>query len=593
VRERPLRATGDLHRVSLVLPEHLAPWQLPPGWQWGTEGVWEDHRHFQELIDALGRSLSLVTAPDPEHAGWLEAEARALAHRNHPAVPTTYHYWSVNSDSRRGPGYLRRWIAGETLGARLARAGAEDVPAVLRVMREIGSTLSYLHDAGSVHGALSTYNVLTSPMGRLWLIGWQWAVPLASIPDSLSPNVTAMPLPPEWGDHWLPTMASDQWQLAALCFTALTGEAPPRDDIPPLALVRPDVPPSVAVVLDKALQIQPGQRYPTVAAMVRAMDRVVGSRTVLTLSGESMAASRESPEVRLRWALADDYEVISPLGAGSFGSVWRVRDLSLGREVALKLLHPHIARDERAVGRFRREARLAAQLAHPSIVPIYDWDSRGDVSWYTMELAESGSVADLVARSGARPLAEVAPQIDEVLSGLAAAHAIGIVHRDLKPENILIDRYRRWRIADFGIANPAGEELTGASGTPAFSPPEQLLGEPQEATADCFSLAAIAAFVLGGAPPFGEADSKTILARELSGQLDLSPYAPEIGAWLARGLASSPEARFADATAMQEAWREAAGAVLERERRIPWWRRLFGSEEGSESWWREDSPVTE
>jgi eukaryotic-like serine/threonine-protein kinase len=402
-----------------------------------------------------------------------------------------------------------------------------------------------------------------------------------------------MPLPPEWGDHWLPTMASDQWQLAALCFTALTGEAPPRDDIPPLALVRPDVPPSVAVVLDKALQIQPGQRYPTVAAMVRAMDRVVGSRTVLTLSGESMAASRESPEVRLRWALADDYEVISPLGAGSFGSVWRVRDLSLGREVALKLLHPHIARDERAVGRFRREARLAAQLAHPSIVPIYDWDSRGDVSWYTMELAESGSVADLVARSGARPLAEVAPQIDEVLSGLAAAHAIGIVHRDLKPENILIDRYRRWRIADFGIANPAGEELTGASGTPAFSPPEQLLGEPQEATADCFSLAAIAAFVLGGAPPFGEADSKTILARELSGQLDLSPYAPEIGAWLARGLASSPEARFADATAMQEAWREAAGAVLERERRIPWWRRLFGSEEGSESWWREDSPVTE
>ena len=593
IRERPLRSSGDLHRVSLALPEHLAAWQLPPGWHWGSEGIWADHRHFQELIDALGRSLSLVSAPEQGHAGWIEAEARALAHRNHPAVPTTYHYWSANSDSRRGPGYLRRWISGETLGARLGRAGADDVPAVLRVLREIGSTLTYLHDAGSVHGALSIHNVLTSPMGRLWLIGWQWAVPLASIPADLSPNVTAMPLPPEWGDRWLPTMASDQWQLAALCFTALTGEAPPRDDIPPLALVRPDVPPHVAVVLDKALQVQPGQRYPSVAAMVRAMDRVVGSRTLLTLSGESLAASRESPEVRLRWALADDYEVISPLGAGSFGSVWRVRDLSLGREVALKLLHPHIARDERAVGRFRREARLAAQLAHPSIVPIYDWDSRGDVSWYTMELAESGSVADLVARSGARPLAEVAPQIDEVLGGLAAAHAIGIVHRDLKPENILIDRYRRWRIADFGIANPVGEELTGASGTPAFSPPEQLLGEPQEATADCFSLAAIVAFVLGGAPPFGEADSNTILARELSGELDVSNYAPEIGVWLQRGLASDPVSRFADATSMQEAWRLAAGAVLERERRVPWWRRLFGSEEASESWWREEAPVPE
>lgn len=592
-RDRPLRAGGERHRVSPALPEHLASWQLPPDWHWGTEGIWEDYRHFQELIDALGRSLSLVSAPEPEHAAWIEAEARSLAHRNHPAVPTTYHYWSANSDSRRGPGYLRRWIAGETLGARLARAGPDDVPAVLRVMRETGSTLSYLHDAGSVHGAVSVDNVLTSPMGRLWLIGWQWAVPLSSIPDGLSPNATGMPLPPEWGDRWLPTMASDQWQLAALCFAALTGEAPPRDDIPPVSLVRPDVPPSVGIVLDKALQLQPGQRYPTVGAMVRAMDRVVGSRTVLTLSGESVAASRESPEVRLRWALADDYEVISPLGAGSFGSVWRVRDLSLGREVALKLLHPHIARDERAVGRFRREARLAAQLAHPSIVPIYDWDSRGDVSWYTMELAESGSVADLVARSGARPLAEVAPQIDEVLSGLAAAHAIGIVHRDLKPENILIDRYRRWRIADFGIANPAGEELTGASGTPAFSPPEQLLGEPQEATADCFSLAAIVAFVLSGAPPFGEADTKTILARELAGQLDVSGYAPEIGAWLERGLATDPDARFADATAMQGAWREAAGAVLERERRVPWWRRLFGAEEGAETFWREESPVGE
>src|SRR4051812_18572905 len=265
-----------------------------------------------------------------------------------------------------------------------------------------------------------------------------------------------MPLPPEWGESWTPTAASDQWQLAALCFHALTGEAPPRDDIPPISLVRPDVPPQAAQVIDRALQVDPAKRFSSVATMVRAMDRVIGSRTVLTLSGEHTAAARESPEVRLRWALADDYEVIAPLGAGSFGSVWRVRDLSLGREVALKLLHPHIARDERAVGRFRREARLAAQLAHPAIVPIYDWDSRGDVTWYTMELAESGSVADLVARSGARPLAEVAPQIDEVLSGLAAAHAIGIVHRDLKPENILIDRYPRGGPPPLRTPDPPG-----------------------------------------------------------------------------------------------------------------------------------------
>ncbi len=586
--DRPLRASGDIQRVSLALPEHLAEWQLPIGWIWGSEGLWQQHRHLQEVIDALGRSLSLVTAPDGSHAAWLEAEARALAHRNHPAVPTTYHYWAKSPESQRGPGYLRRWIAGETVGARLTRAGAEDVPTVLRVMREIGSTLSYLHDAGSVHGALSVHSVWTTPMGRLWLLGWQWAVPLAAIPEGLSPDTTGMPIPPDWGEGWVPSALSDQWQLAALCFHALTGEAPPRDDIPPVSLVRPDVPESVSNVIERALASEPGKRYGSVAAMVRAMDRVLGSRTVLTLSGESPAASRESPEVRLRWALADDYEVLAPLGAGTFGSVWRVRDLSLGREVALKLLHQHVARDERAVGRFRREARLAAQLAHPAIVPIYDWDSRGDVAWYTMELAEGGSVADLVARAGARTLAEIAPQVDNVLSGLAAAHAIGIVHRDLKPENILIDRYRRWRVADFGIANPAGEETTGASGTPAFSPPEQLLGEPQEAAADCFSLAAIVAYALTGAPPFGESDSKIILARELTGMLDVSRFAPEIGEWLQRGLAPRPEDRFIDATEMQETWRVAAGAVLERERRVPWWKRIFGGEDGSEGWWSEE-----
>ena len=591
--ERPLRATGDVKRVSNALPEHLAEWQLPPGWNWGSEGLWQQHRHLQEVIDALDRSLSLVTAPAPSHASWLEAEARALAHRNHPAVPTTYHYWTNFSENHRGPGYLRRWIAGETVGARLLRAGPEDVPAVLRVMREIGSTLSYLHDAGSVHGALTVDNVWTTPMGRLWLLGWQWAVPISVIPADLSPDATGMPIPHEWKHGWAPTPASDQWQLGALCFQALTGEAPPGDDVPPVALVRPDIPTSVAHVIDRALQPDPAARFSSVGAMVRAMDRVLGSRTVLNLSGETTAASRESPEVRLRWALADDYEVLAPLGSGTFGSVWRVRDQSLGREVALKLLHQHVARDERAVGRFRREARLAAQLAHPSIVPIYDWDSRGDVAWYTMELAEGGSVADLVERAGARALAEVAPQIDNVLSGLAAAHAIGIVHRDLKPENILIDRYRRWRIADFGIANPAGEEITGASGTPAFSPPEQLLGEPQEAAADCFSLAAIAAYVLTGSPPFGDSDSKVILARVLAGQLDVSTFAPEIAAWLQRGLAPLAENRFADATEMQEQWRIAAGAVLERERRVPWWKRIFGGEEGVESWWREDAAIAE
>jgi serine/threonine-protein kinase len=577
----------QMYSVTQELPAHLRDWQLPPGWSWGAEGLNTQHRHYQELIDALGRSLSLVSAPDPAHHPWLESEARHLAHRTHPAMPTTYHYWASFSESRRGPGYLRRWIAGETIAARLRRMGTDDVPNVLRLMREIGSALSYLHDLGVVHGCMSPETVWTTPMGRLWIIGWQWAMPGPEIPSGLFPDFRFMPVPNEWaGGEWTPTPFTDQWQLAAVCFAVLTGESPQSGEVPPITLLRPDCPQAVATVIDRALRTEPAARFSSMAAMLRAVDRVVGSRTMVMLAGDEPGTtySTESAEVRLRWALADDYEVLAALGSGSFGSVWRVRDLTLGREVALKLLHPHVARDERTVGRFRREARLAAQLAHPAIVPIFDWDSRGDVAWYTMELAEGGSVAELVARSGPRLLTEIAPQVDFVLSGLSAAHAIGIIHRDLKPENVLIDRYRRWRLADFGIANVAGEEVTGASGTPAFAPPEQLLGEPQDAAADCFSVAAIVAFVLSGAPPFGDRDSATILARELRGEIDLTPYPPEIGTGIKRGLSVSADDRFQDAAAMQAAWREAVQVVFERERQVPWWRRWFAADGAGVAW---------
>jgi serine/threonine-protein kinase len=309
--------------------------------------------------------------------------------------------------------------------------------------------------------------------------------------------------------------------------------------------------------------------------MLRALDRGVGARPVVFTS--ESPPMPESEEARLRWATADDYDVLSALGRGTFGTVWRVRDLSLEREVALKMLHSSVAKDDVAVSRFRREARLAAQLAHPAIVPIYDWDQRQDVAWYTMELAEGGSVADLVKRSGPRPPAEVAPQIEALLDALAAAHASGIIHRDLKPENVLIDRYRRWRLTDFGIANMPGEEPAGPTGTPAFAAPEQLLGEAQGVGVDLFAVAAIVVYVLTGRAPFGESDSAAILGRELAGRFEAEGIPAPILEWVTRGLAPNPEDRFADAGAMLVGWRRAAETAELQERRAGWWRKLIGS----------------
>src|SRR5690606_7519593 len=194
---------------------------------------------------------------------------------------------------------------------------------------------------------------------------------------------------------------------------------------------------------------------------------------------------------------------------------------------------------------------------------------------------EEGSVADLVARSGPRPFSEVAPQVDAVLDGLAVAHNAGIIHRDLKPENILIDRYRRWRIADFGIANALGSQAMGASGTPAFAAPEQLLGEEQGVGTDLFAVAGIVVFALTGRNPFAGDSGRTVLAAQLAGRVDLDEFDTPLAHWPRRAAAPGPADRLADAEAMRAAWRGVVRAVLREERRARsgWWGfvRRFGA----------------
>lgn len=556
------------NRPTSGIPPHLDGWLLPPDWRWGNSGVHTPYRHAQEIHDALGRSLALVTAPDPAHHAWLFREARQLAHRSHPMMPTTYHFWQQHAGSRRGPGYLRRWITGETMGERLKRSGAETVPFALRIIRTVGSALAYLHDSGSVHGAIAPDTTYLTPTGRTWMLGWQWAVPRDEIPAGISPDLRWFPQPPEWNGGWSPTPASDQWQLGAIAFAMLTGELPQFGSIPPIRLARPDCPATVAELVDQMLASRPQERFSSIAGMLRRIERISGT-TALAFAGTEQQSGEHtalSEEDRLRWATGDDYEVLAPLGAGSYGSVWRVRDLSLEREVALKMLHPTVAKNATAVGRFRREAQLAAQLQHPAIVPIFAWDSKGDVNWYIMELEEEGSVADLVKRQGTLPFAEIAPQVDAVLDGLAVAHANGIIHRDLKPENILIDRYRRWRIADFGIAHAMGARIAGASGTPAFAAPEQLLGEEQGQGTDLFAVGGIVYFALTGRQPFAGGDGNAILASQLAGKVDLDEFPDVLADWLERALAPEQQDRFRDAESMRAAWRQVVRAMARAER---------------------------
>ena len=334
--------------------------------------------------------------------------ARGGAQSRAPESPVDPDHVLLLGDASRSCSAARATCAAGSPAKRSGRASRARAPRISpscsSVLRCVGSALStYMHSAAPSTAASPPRPCWVTADGALWLLGWEWAIPRRPPDRTLAQSalhagaarvadgVTGRPRPRAISGS-SPPRASPRSR----------GEYPPRD-LPPLTLVRPDIPVCVAKVLARALKR--GSReidFHSIAAMLRELDRAVGATRRCSRAGDGRATRAPARAKRRASAgrPADDYEVIAALGSGTFGSVWRVRDLSLEREVALKMLHPRRRARRARVHRFRREAQLAAQLAHPSIVPIYDWDSSGDVAWYTMELAEGGSLADLVARSG-------------------------------------------------------------------------------------------------------------------------------------------------------------------------------------------------
>jgi Tol biopolymer transport system component/predicted Ser/Thr protein kinase len=211
------------------------------------------------------------------------------------------------------------------------------------------------------------------------------------------------------------------------------------------------------------------------------------------------------------------YEVVSPLGAGGMGEVYRARDTRLGREVALKALPADFAADPDRRRRFEQEARAASALNHPNIVSVFDVGLEGEISYIAMELVDGVSLRDLAdggTMSPRRVLEIAAPLAD----GLARAHAAGIVHRDLKPENVMVSKDGFVKILDFGLAKataaaegsgvsqmPTMDPGTGAGavlGTVAYMSPEQASGRTVDHRSDQFSFATILHELLSGKKPF-------------------------------------------------------------------------------------------
>jgi eukaryotic-like serine/threonine-protein kinase len=226
---------------------------------------------------------------------------------------------------------------------------------------------------------------------------------------------------------------------------------------------------------------------------------------------EAQASEKPDEEIsQLRQTTGSRYRVIRRLGGGGMASVYLAEHAQLERQVVLKVLHSHLAKDPEMLERFRREASAASQLVHPNIVPIIDAGGGDRVSFTVMPYMPGGSYAERIAQ-GARPPAEVASVVAQAATALDYAHRQGIVHRDVKPDNVLFDEDGHALVTDFGIAEARFQgrlTATGrAMGTPHYMSPEQAMGKLVDGRSDVYSLGVVMYEALVGFPPFDGPDA--------------------------------------------------------------------------------------
>ncbi len=253
------------------------------------------------------------------------------------------------------------------------------------------------------------------------------------------------------------------------------------------------------------------------------------------------------------------YEVISLLGRGGMGEVYKARDTRLERIVALKLIRSDRTDDPSFRQRFLREARAASSLNHPGILTIFDIGTDKGTDYIAMEHVGGGTLADLLI-DGPLPLQRALDLAAQVAEALGAAHAAGLVHRDLKPSNIMLTEGGRAKVVDFGLAKTVDTLGTGTAtveqltvpgeilGTTSYMSPEQITGQPLDARSDLFSLGAILYEMLSGRRPFeGETVPETLAAilRDQPSRID--GLCPEVAGLVERCLKKEPDQRFQSA----------------------------------------------
>jgi len=535
---------------------------------------------FLATDPVLKRRVALRVHGDPAAPGraWFLREAEVVAQLDHPSIRHAYSAGFLGELLWRSGA----WIEGESLEEACAR-GPRPIPAVLGLARDLLDGLEHANVRGVVIRRILPTTLMLDVAGRAVITDLRYAnqvLPAVAIPDSkanfpfLAPEVRA-------GDAGDP--GADVYTAGAVLYYAVTG-APPAEPHVPAREIRPTCPAALERVLRRALEPDRTRRYLTAGGMLEDLAADTGDfgGTEAGPPPAHMEAGSAVWERRLRRALGDDYELLSDIGSGSFGRVYRVRDLRLEREVALKVLDPALTADAEVVERFRKEAQLAASLQHPNIVSIYDIDERYGLLWYTMELIRGDNLGQLVEELGPLDPESTVGILNDTLSALEHAHEHRLVHRDIKPENLLLGPDGRVRVTDFGLALalPRGRMWGGAtsrSGTPQFAAPEQLVGGQVDVRTDLFSLGLVGFFALLGKPPLEGRTAENVMRGQVGGTLpDIKAVRDDVPDALLRVLKKAaqmdPAARYASATtfkrALERAMRASGEAAMPERRNL-------------------------
>jgi hypothetical protein len=271
----------------------------------------------------------------------------------------------------------------------------------------------------------------------------------------------------------------------------------------------------------------------------------------------------EKLRARLQESIGEAFELMELLGRGGMGIVFRARERALDREVALKVLALDPVFAPEAYGRFEREAKLAAKLDHPNIVPIFAVGHGHSIAYYTMRLVRGGTLESILSSKKPLEFDYCIRVLRDVAAALDHAHRQGVVHRDIKPANILLGESGHAMVADFGIAKALGNTTgnvtgTGIIGSPAYMSPEQWRGEELDGRADQYALAVVAYEMLSGVRPFETARVEDLLTLHLSAEMpDITAIRPALpasaDAALRRAMSKLSSERFSTVTGFLEA----------------------------------------